>query len=433
MKSWKYPLIILMVAFVWAEQVYGDAVIARLQPDCVKSLHENIEESCKLIAIPEIMGDRYGLINVISRCTENQGDLKDAPSRVIEKERCWVIVNRNKPKIYEEMELDRYYEAMAVFEWNGHPAVLARYQKTLALITSEDGQPVIEYQWPCPESRCSRRHQIIVQRVGFFPDEPMQVVIVGYKDYLVKTYLFYPPDKGGRMGRIKQRDQFIPISEWKDRWVKKTRFKEIYRSLFPMNLWQKLKDKVIGVDPAEEIERAVQAQIEHLVDSVRLFSPSRDTIIVTTQKPITVTLIDLNARSFRIAEMGEWGEHIRPVSLLSTFFVERVQQEGSIFWMFVDGFMVERKINFLQSHPNARCPHVETLPDQTETCVYMVGMVIRWDPETEETRWWYVYDEAEETHRKNIFLNALNLKNFSIEYLEVSYKEKVIQVKRKSF
>ena len=333
----------------------------------------------------------------------------------------------------DEMRLDRNYKALAVFDWNSQPTVLARDQKKLVLITSEGGRPVIQYQWTCPESSCFRRHQVIVQKGGLFPDEPMQVLVVGRTDFLVKTYTLLPPQKGENFGKIQLRDRFIPVSKWKKELVKKTQLEKTYRALFPMNLWQKLKDKVMGVDPAKEVERVVQNQMANLVEGVRVFLPAKDTLILTTQKPLTLTMVDLNARYFRIARMSDFGEHIRPISSVSTFFVENIQKEGSNFWLFVDGFMVETKEQFLLSHPNGKCPYSETLPDQTEVCVYSVGMVVRWKPDTEETRWWFLYDQAMDPDKGEFFINALNIENDAIEYVEADSEGKTIKVKRKSF
>jgi len=439
--KWIHFGLILIVG--WVNTGWADSVVRSIRPPCMDALRQEIEQRsltdrCAVkIRVPWV-GERYVMVVTFLEC--GHFEQRDETSVRLGPEvlrKCVLILERPSYTIVEEVPLDRSEEPQAVVEVRHRPSILLKGTNQWSLVGFDNGRVTFRYTWPCPDRQCPYFHQVQVQDSRAFPDGPLRVVVAGQRGqtppFLIRIYELDPPEVNETRGRVREAGRWVPLGDWQRAWLETTHIERDYTSVFmSRTILQKLRDALLGVDLSAEIQRMVRQHLDNAARFMTLFLPSKNQALLVTGKPFTVTHVDLDTGSFRIGRMTSFGEHIRPLSLVSSMHVRSAYQGSrDTFWLFIMGLVGEPYQQFALTYPDIECPNrvpmIYGLNDGSEICVYEVAMVARWRADTEETKWWFLYEPSHSKKPKD--LNILSISEYSFEYAEVT--DEGIVIKRK--
>lgn len=438
---WGMILTVSLVNPGWA-----DSVVHSIRPPCMDALRHEIEQQgltnkCAVRLRVPWVGERYVMVYIFSECAhlpDRKDETSERPFKLFQQ--CVLILERSSYTVVEDVTLDKSEEPHAIVEVHHRPSILVKRMNQWVLLGLDNGQVAFRYAWPCPNQRCPYFLQTRVQDSRAFPDGPLRVIVAGHREqaspFLMRIYEFDPPRTGETRGQVREVDRLVPLADWQRKWLEVTHIEQDYRSLFMRRtILQKPRDAFLDVDLSARVQQMIRQHLDNAVRFMEVFLPSENQALLVTGKPFTVTHVDLNTRSFRIGQMTSFGEHIRPLSLMSSIHVRSAYQSGrNIFWLFITGLVGEPYHQFTLTYPNTECPDrmpmIHGYSNGEEICVYEVAVVARWHADTDETKWWFLYDPSYSGKPED--LNIVAVSEHFLEYAEATDKGMVL-IKRKIF
>ncbi len=375
--------------------------LARLQ-QLLEQAQSDGKRECFPAALPVAVAGPYAVVAASVLCSREGGDERNPYEW---KGGFWAVVDWKQLRVVApEIESGPNSHLLDLAQIEGRPALLAAEGRELVLyLAGQDGPQV--YRWLCPPSACPSfplQAQLLEQTR--FPWEAVRVLVVaGEAEFLVHAYDLYPPGEDGEPGRVQKVDEFVPAALWKQEFGRATNLEEEAKKVFlDRNVLLEyasklpLLDKEVGAMALEAADRYV----ENAWRGISIHAAGEQGIFFATQQPFALTRLDPQSGKFQIHSIGEFGKHVRPLSLSGNLsllgaFPIGAQKVGLV----VRGPICESAAQYRVSHGGAACPgrQVEREPGQ-EACCYSLTALVRHDLKTDSASWdiWEDYDKRGE-------------------------------------
>jgi hypothetical protein len=334
---------------------------------------------------------------------------------------------------------------MGIVEVNGQPLLLVERARQWVLI-KPDGSEAFPYVWDCPDGKCGEAMNLQARLIdrGVFPEGPLRVAILGPDDpFLLSIYDLHPAPEGHSKGMVKTVDRLVPRESWNQTWLRVTDLEaEMRRMYMGRSVLQKLRDMALdllpGFDLEAELKKAVQAQVESAPRGMRMFYYPEQGFFLATQRPLTLTHVDLKSRSFQVLPARGFGP-LQPISLATSLHLMELLPAGKdTLWGLVHGGIFETETQYnLRRTASQPCPWRHTLPNDQTGCLSFVDLIVRIPRDTLDMAEWWILREWDGRNGEDKVLWLLRIDGDAVEYLETTPGRSVasasIVVKHKFF
>ena len=188
----------------------------------------------------------------------------------------------------------------------------------------------------------------------------------------------------------------------------------------------RLKALSFGLDMEKELRKNVEANKEGLPSRVARFRLDRNRLLLHSQHPWSVALVNLKEGSFRFLVPRSLGE-LTPLFAHSWFVPYFAAGAGrDALWLLVKGQLAETRESYTKTHPDRPRELAEKSEEfAVELCHYFADVLMRLEVKEKgelTTEFWVLGDEGRPAQR-----NVIAIGKKSIDFLEAQPGELVVK------
>lgn len=320
----------------------------------------------------------------------------------------------------------------------------SRLRKALAFLKTQEGfmvlgkadnqlileGPQLNFRWPCVPGLCGAPifGNIAVLESSAFPIGPLELAGPSADGrHMVTIYRLYPPEEEGKVGTVEEVRNLVGAEEFGQAWLQATDYEGQLKALWDqMTMATRLKAFAFGLDIEKELQRNVEYKKTHLPSTVARFRLDGNRLLLHTQHPWSVALVDLKEGSFHFLVPKSLGQ-LKPLFAHSWFvpyFAARAGRDA--LWLLVKGQLAETRESYTKTHPDRPCEFAQKSEEfAVELCHYYADVLMRLEVKEKgefEVAFWVLGDEETMVRR-----NVLQIGKKSVDFLEAHPGELVVK------